>query len=82
MKTKYNRKPCKQKSKTHRKKSFSGGSPFFDATSTDIPLKSFIPINPHNDDLLSNQTAARLNNIVKGGTGTRKNKSKSKKNRK
>jgi hypothetical protein len=80
MKTKYNRKPCKQKSKTHRKKSFSGGSSFFDATSTNIPLKSFIPLNQHNDDLLSNQTASRLNNIIKGGT--RKNKSKSKKNRK
>lgn len=76
MKTKYNRKPCKQKSKTHRKKSFSGGSPFFDATFVNIPLKSFIPVNTHNDDLLGDQTATRLNNIVKGG------KRKTKKNRK
>lgn len=83
MKTKTNtsckqRQIQKQKSKTHRKKSLSGGSPFFDATSVNVPLKSFIPLNDHNADLLGNQSSARL---INGGSRKNKNKRKTKRNR-
>lgn len=79
MKTKTNT-SCKQKpkSKTHRKKSLSGGSPFFDATSVNVPLKSFIPLNDHTVDLLGNQSSTRL---INGGSRKNKNKNKRKSKR-
>ena len=79
MKTKTNT-SCKQKqkSKTHRKKSLSGGSPFFDATSVNVPLKSFIPLNDHSVNLPGSQISTRL---VNGGSRKNKNKRKTKRNR-